>query len=245
MKKTILTATLLLAASGSLAAENTVNWGYEGQASPQHWGQLSPEFTLCSVGKNQSPVNIQGALKAQQSALALSFQPGQQEMINNGHTIQVNTQGENTLSLDGKTFTLRQFHFHAPSENTIDGEQFPMEVHFVYQDAEGALAVLGLMFRLGEANTQLEAAWQQMPAAKGQSAVLSQPVDIQNLLPKQQSFYRFSGSLTTPPCSEGVRWLVLKEAVTASAEQVQQFSNVMQHDNNRPVQPLNGRVIIN
>ena len=199
---------------------------------------------ICEIGKNQSPVNIQGALKADHDALDLSFKPGRQEIINNGHTIQVNTSGANTLQLDGKAFVLQQFHFHAPSENKINNQQFPLEAHFVYKNDEGALAVLALMFNAGQHNTLLEQVWQHMPADIGHSAWLSQALDIEGLLPDQREFYRFSGSLTTPPCTEGVRWLVLKQPVSASADQVAQFSDVMKQANNRPVQPLNGRIII-
>ncbi|MBW9305629.1 carbonic anhydrase family protein [Escherichia coli] len=142
-------------------------------------------------------------------------------------------------------FALQQFHFHAPSENEIDGKQFPLEGHFVYKDKEGSLAVLALMFNEGKANPQLTKAWQQMPAKVNQAAILTQPVDINALLPENVGVYRFSGSLTTPPCSEGVIWMVLEQPVSASAEQIRQFRSVLQHANNRPVQPLNGRVIIN
>ncbi|CAI1869673.1 carbonic anhydrase [Serratia fonticola] len=234
----------LLAASFSIGAAEHAHWGYEGQEDPAHWGKLSPDFSLCETGKNQSPVNIQGALKTQHGKLELAFQPGKQQIVNNGHTIQVNVSEGNTLRLDNDTFTLQQFHFHAPSENEIDGKQFPLEAHFVYKDKDGALAVLALMFQPGKANLQLAQAWQQMPAAVDQTAVLNKPLDIKALLPKQFNFYRFSGSLTTPPCSEGVSWLVLDQPVSASAEQISQFHSVVHHNNNRPVQPLNGRVIV-
>ena len=244
MKKSLLFATLLLAGCSGVALDHHPHWGYEGEQSPEHWGQIAPEFALCGAGQNQSPVNIQGALKAQQTPLKLSFQPGQQEIVNNGHTIQVNAHGQNTLVLDADTFVLQQFHFHAPSENQIDGKSFPLEAHFVYQNNEGALAVLALMFNQGNASRPLQQAWQHMPTQVNQPGLLSTPINIEILLPDQLDFYRFSGSLTTPPCSDGVRWLVLKQPVSASAEQIQQFRTVMQHANNRPVQPLNGRVII-
>ncbi|EAA0892685.1 carbonic anhydrase [Salmonella enterica] len=227
------------------ATEQPQHWGYEGQESPEHWGNLSPDFALCETGKNQSPVNIQGALKTQHSKPVLVFEQGKQQIINNDHTIQINVSGGNTLRLDDDTFALQQFHFHAPSENEIDGKQFPLEGHFVYKDKEGSLVVLALMFNEGKANQQLAKAWQQMPAKVNQAAILAQPVDINALLPENVGVYRFSGSLTTPPCSEGVTWMVLKQPVSASAEQIRQFRSVLQHANNRPVQSLNGRVIIN
>lgn len=227
------------------ATEHSQHWGYEGQESPEHWGKLSPDFALCETGKNQSPVNIQGALKTHHSKPVLVFEQGKQQIINNGHTIQINLSEGNTLRLDDDIFALQQFHFHAPSENEIDGKQFPLEGHFVYKDKKGSLAVLALMFNEGKANPQLTKAWQQMPAKVNQAAILTQPVDINALLPENVGVYRFSGSLTTPPCSEGVIWMVLEQPVSASAEQIRQFRSVLQHANNRPVQPLNGRVIIN
>lgn len=243
MKRKLLLAAML-AASFTVSAAEHAHWGYEGQEDPAHWGKLSPDFSLCETGKNQSPVNIQGALKTHHGQLELAFQLGKQQIVNNGHTIQVNVSAGNTLKLDDDTFTLQQFHFHAPSENEIDGKQFPLEAHFVYKDKEGALAVLALMFQEGKADAQLANAWQQMPTAVDQIAVLNKPIDIKAFLPKQFNFYRFSGSLTTPPCSEGVSWLVLDQPVSASAEQITQFRSAVHHTNNRPVQPLNGRVIV-
>ncbi|MGQ8701788.1 carbonic anhydrase [Serratia marcescens] len=236
---------IILAASFSVgAAEHSPHWGYEGWEGPEHWGTLSPDFALCETGKNQSPVNIKGALKTHHNKPRLVFQQGKQQIINNGHTIQINVSEGNTLSLDDDTFALQQFHFHAPSENEIDGKQFPLEGHFVYKDKEGFLVVLALMFKEGKTNPQLAKAWQQMPAKVDQATILTQPVDISALLPESTEVYRFSGSLTTPPCSEGVTWMVLEQAVSASAEQIRQFRSVLHHANNRPVQPLDGRVII-
>ncbi|CAI1868406.1 Carbonic anhydrase precursor [Serratia quinivorans] len=243
MKGKLLLAALLIAGFSANATEQA-HWGYEGQEDPAHWGKLSPDFSLCETGKNQSPVNVKGALKTQHDKLKLAFQPGKQQIVNNGHTVQVNVSGGNTLVLDNDTFTLQQFHFHAPSENEIDGKQFPLEAHFVYKDQQGALAVLALMFQQGKANPQLAQAWRQMPTAVDQPAILTTPLDIKALLPQNFNFYRFSGSLTTPPCSEGVSWMVLDKPVSASAEQIAQFRAVVHHANNRPLQALNGRVII-
>lgn len=245
MKGKVIFAVLLSISFSSFATERSPHWSYEGSEAPAHWGKLSPDFSLCETGKNQSPVNIQGVLKSNHGKLELAFQQGKQQIVNNGHTIQVNVSEGNTLRLDNDTFTLQQFHFHAPSENEIDGKQFPLEAHFVYKDKNGALAVLAQMFQQGKSNPQLAKAWQQIPTAVDQTAVLNKPLDIKALLPKQFNFYRFSGSLTTPPCSEGVRWIVLEQPVSASTEQINQFRSAIHHANNRPIQPLNGRIIIN
>ncbi|MBH2766609.1 carbonic anhydrase family protein [Serratia marcescens] len=246
MKMRILVSAIALTINmPAIAEELSSHWSYDGQTNPAHWDKLSPDFSLCGTGKNQSPIDIEGALNANQSPLHLSFKPqNEQKIVNNGHTIQVNTSGDNTLILDNDNFKLQQFHFHAPSENKIDGKQFPLEAHFVYKDRDGALTVLALMFKEGKSNAQLSQAWQQMPRKPGQVMKLSKPLDISSLLPNQLGFYRFSGSLTTPPCTEGVRWVVLKKAVSASAEQIKEFRSVMHHANNRPEQPLDGRVIV-
>ncbi|HHR5914072.1 TPA: carbonic anhydrase [Providencia alcalifaciens] len=245
MKGKLILGIILATCFSVRASEHSQHWGYKGQESPEHWGKLSPDFVLCETGKNQSPVNIQGALKTHHSKPVMVFEQGKQQIINNSHTIQINVSEGNTLRLDDDTFTLQQFHFHAPSENKIDGKQFPLEGHFVYKNQDGSLAVLALMFKEGPANPQLAKAWQQMPAKINQAAILTQPVDINALLPENVGVYRFSGSLTTPPCSEGVIWMVLEQPASVSAEQIRQFRSVLQHANNRPVQPLNGRVIIN
>ncbi|HFO2531861.1 TPA: carbonic anhydrase [Yersinia enterocolitica] len=246
MKRKLLLMAMLVTSFSCIAAEHAPHWGYDGQDGPENWSKISPDFSLCSTGKNQSPINIHDSLKTHHSNLQLTTQPSKQEMVNNGHTIQVNVTNGSTLVLDEDTFTLQQFHFHSPSENLIDGKQFPLEAHFVFKDKDGALAVLALMFKEGKPNQQLTEAWQKMPTEAGQSIALSKPIDIKTLSDKQQKFYRFSASLTTPQCSEGVRWIVFKEPVNISAEQVSQFSSAMKHHaNNRPVQPLNGRVIIN
>ncbi|MEB6334133.1 carbonic anhydrase [Serratia rhizosphaerae] len=243
MKSRLLIIAMLVSSFSVTAVEHT-HWSYDGDEGPDHWGKLTQDFSLCSTGKNQSPVNIQSALKTHHGKLNLTFQPGKQQIANNGHSIQINVSEGNTLTLDNTTYTLQQFHFHSPSENEIDGKRFPLEAHFVYQDNGGALAVLALMFNQGAANTQLAQAWKQMPTDVGKTAALFPPMDIKALLPKKFNYFRFSGSLTTPPCSEGVIWMVLNKPATASAQQISQFTSVIHHTNNRPIQPLNGRIII-
>ncbi|OTQ32231.1 carbonic anhydrase [Gilliamella apicola] len=244
MKQNLIIAALMLTSLSCVAEEHTSHWGYKGQEKPENWGKLSPEYSTCENGKNQSPINIDHVLKTQHENLTFSFETGKQEIVNNGHTIQVNVTGNNQLILDEQIFTLQQFHFHTPSENTIKGKHYPMEAHFVYKNKAGELTVVALMFNNGEANPEIAKAWQQMPAEVNNKIILDKAVDINTLFPKKLDYYRFSGSLTTPPCTEGVRWIVLEQAVTASDEQIQKFHSTMHHDNNRPVQPLNGRVIV-
>ena len=236
----VFTSALLLPTAN---ASETAHWGYEGEVAPTNWGHLSPEYATCSTGKNQAPIDIQHAVKTQLPAIPFAYQAGGQEIINNGHTIQVTYAAGSQLSVDGMPFTLKQFHFHAPSENLIQGKQFPLEVHLVHSDPDGNLAVVGLMFEQGAANPLLATLWQQLPQKAGDKLTLSQSVNVADLLPKDHSYYRFAGSLTTPPCSEGVRWLVLKKPMEASKEQIEQFAKLMGHPNNRPVQPVGARLI--
>ena len=165
-------------------------------------------------------------------------------MVNNGHTVQVGYAPGSTLQLDGTTFELKQFHFHAPSENLIEGKSYPLEGHLVHVSDKGEIAVVAVMFEAGKANPALAAAWSALPAKVGEIQALKTPLVAEQLLPENRDYYRFSGSLTTPPCSEGVRWLVMKQPVEVSQAQIDAFKAVMHHPNNRPVQPLNGRVVL-
>lgn len=164
--------------------------------------------------------------------------------MNNGHTIQVNYAPGSTLGVDGRTFELKQFHFHSPSENKIDGKQFPLEGHLVHADKDGNLAVLSILFELGAPNPLLGKAWPAMPAKVGDKASLPAGINVASMLPKNMDYYRFNGSLTTPPCSEGVWWLVAKKPARISQAQVDQFTKTIGFANNRPIQPVNARPVL-
>ncbi len=242
MKKTILASTLLITSFSAFAGGHA-EWGYSGDKGPDSWARLSPDYTACA-GRNQSPVNLDGFIASDLKPISFHYKPGGREILNNGHTVQINYTEGSRISIDGKDFKLLQFHFHAPSENHIKGKSYPLEAHLVHADDQGHLAVIAVMFEKGRANLGLKNAWQHMPEKSGDKQELAAAVDVNSLLPADRSYYRFNGSLTTPPCSEGVRWLVMKHPMTASADQVEAFKHVMHHDNNRPVQPLNARVIL-
>lgn len=245
MKKQILTVLLSgLISSTTALAEDKAHWGYSGHEGPEHWAELSAEFGSCGSGKNQSPINLTGMIEGSLPNMAVSYKPGGNEVVNNGHTIQVNYQPGSTISVAGKTFELKQFHFHSPSENHIEGQSYPMEGHFVHADNDGNLAVIAVMYKIGKANTELEKAWAHMPHEAGIKHPLQKMINAGRLLPHKSDYYRFNGSLTTPPCTEGVNWFVMKYYDTASQEQIEKFVHAMHHDNNRPVQPLNARVVI-
>ncbi len=242
---TLLSATVALALFSTVSiAENHLHWGYTGHGSPAEWASLSPKNKLCGIGKNQSPINVSSSLDADLDAITPIYTQSSTDVVNNGHTIQVNMEAGDTLNIDGISFDLKQFHFHAPSENHIDGKLFPLEAHFVHLDKDGNIAVLALMFENGDENKELAKIWAKMPAdANGKSDVKLANIAAA-LLPQNKDYYRFNGSLTTPPCTEGVRWLVLKTAVTISKAQVDKFLSIMKHHNNRPIQNTNARMII-
>lgn len=239
-----LTASVLSTAAFAEEHHHGPHWAYDGAEGPEHWSELDAKFSVCNIGKNQSPVNLTGFIKSELAPIAFNYKAGGDQIINNGHTVQVNFTEGSSITLNGQTFALKQFHVHSPSENQINGKSFPMEAHFVHADANGNLAVIAVMFEEGKANTELEKAWKAMPHEADEKVTLKENVLGTSIMPDDKSYYRFNGSLTTPPCSEGVTWLVLKHAVTASKAQIENFTHVMHHHNNRPVQPINARPIL-
>lgn len=242
MKKTLVAVVMVLLSS-SLFSAMGAEWEYSGEAGPDNWAKLSPEYYACA-GKNQSPINLTGFIKARLKPIIFSYRGGSAEILNNGHTVQLKALPGSSISVDGILFDLTQFHFHAPSENLINGKSFPMEAHLVHADKDGNLAVVAVMFTEGKANKALEKAWAQMPEKEGDKVTLSSRISPLEILPPNRDYYRFNGSLTTPPCTEGVRWLVMKHPISASKEQIEKFVHVMHHPNNRPVQPVNARTVL-
>jgi carbonic anhydrase len=228
------------------------HWNY-GEAGPAVWATLSPSFAACAAGKSQSPIDIvppspsevpAAAMSYGRAALRIVHHEHMADGINNGHTVQINYGGADTLVVGDERFVLLQYHFHAPSEHTISGRHAPMEMHLVHKSAAGNLAVLGVLIEEGAANAAFAPVWANLPTAKGMETHYQDvEVDVDDLLPANRAAYRYSGSLTTPPCSEGVRWFVLATPIQLSAEQVAAFKAVVQ-GNNRPVQPLNDRPVV-
>ena len=216
----------------------TPHWDYEGEMGPARWVK---EFPTCGKGTKQSPLNIKGPFVKQRVDLAPSYKPGPLTMLNNGHTIQVNIPAGSKLRIDGVAYDLLQFHFHRPSEEQIEGKPMAMVAHFVHKSADGKLAVIGVLLKEGNENPNIKTLWSNLPAAEGP------PVDVPdvifnpaNLLPRELDFWSYDGSLTTPPCTEGVRFFILRSPVNISKEQVNAFPFKM---NARPVQPQNNREI--
>ncbi len=229
----------------TVAAEagHHAHWSYSGAEGPTHWADLDPAYAACAAGFAQSPVDVSGALDATLPPLVIDYQGLGQDVVNNGHTIQVNVAPGSTLTLDGRTFTLKQFHFHTPSEDKMNGESFAMEGHLVHADPEGHLAVISVLYRLGAENPVIAQVWNAMPERTDTPAAPPAPIDPAALLPTDKGYFRFDGSLTTPPCTEGVRWIVLKAPMTVSQSQVDRLTAAMHGANSRPVQPVNARVI--
>jgi carbonic anhydrase len=242
IKKTLLLATTLLL-SNAVTANSAAHWGYSGHQGPENWAKLSGDNFACS-GKNQSPIDLTGFVESDLTPLKFSYKSGGNEVVNNGHTVQVNYQAGSVMSIDGQAFNLLQFHFHAPSENHINGHSYPLEAHLVHANKKGDLAVVAVMFEQGESNSLLKQAWSTMPNHKSEHHKLSAVVNVSDMLPKNRDYYRFNGSLTTPPCSEGVRWLVMKNAVQASKQQIDSFKKALHEPNNRPLQAINARTVL-
>lgn len=241
MKKTLIAVSLALFTSGAFASGGA-DWGYSGDTGPQNWVKLSPEYSACS-GSNQSPINITDLVEAELEPVVFNYDAGSSAILNNGHTVQVNTQAGSSILVDGIEFELKQFHFHVPSENQLHGKSFPMEAHLVHADKDGNLAVVAVLIKEGGANEALAKAWQQMPE-EGQTLTLDSDISPLEILPANRDYYRFNGSLTTPPCSEGVRWIVMKHNISASKQQIDQFLHQLGHHNNRPVQAINARTVL-
>jgi len=220
------------------ADTHAVHWDYEGAMGPENWGK---EFPTCGKGKSQAPLNIKGPFEKVRFSVAPDYKQGQLKILNNGHTIQVNVPAGSKIRIDGKPYDLLQFHFHRPSEEHIDGKPSAMVVHFVHKNTEGELAVLGVMLREGNENPGIKTLWTHAPKAEGPEVVPDGVMfNPANLLPKEMDFFHYDGSLTTPPCTEKVKFFILKTQVNIAKEQVSDFPFKM---NARPVQPANGRPI--
>lgn len=243
-KNNFVTATAILCFSLSgFAFAAGPDWSYSGKTGPADWGNLSAEFQTCKLGMAQAPLNIntQSVEKATVGPIKTLYTPTAGEVVNNGHTIQVNLANGGQANLGGKDYKILQYHFHTPSEETLDGKAYPLNVHMVHQSSDGKLAVIGVFFKEGKENLALKDIFANLPAQEGKVG-LKANFDASTLLASSTSFYSYVGSLTTPPCSEGVSFYILKNPIEMSQAQLAAFQKVFPM-NARPVQPLNGRKI--
>ena len=238
MKKFVLALGVSLFAVQPVLASD---WGYRFGNGAHRWGDISPDYALCKTGQEQSPINISAFLKTDLPALTPSYQAVPLEVANTGKSVQVNAAAGGFV-LNGNAYRLEHVHFHTPSEHYIDGAPYPMELHMVHKSDGGALAVIGVMLKVGEHNPVIEGIWQNVPAAGEAKPVSGVSINPADLLPSGRDYYMYDGSLTTPPCSEGVTWFVMKDSITLSPIQLKAFQAVFPV-NARPINLLNDRVV--
>jgi len=219
------------------------HWNYEAETGPANWGELSAEFRVCEFGFEQAPIDLKGAVRAQLTGVEPDFRTMPLKIVNNGHTIQVNCEPGSQSRIEGEIFELLQFHFHHPSEHLLSGRAFEMEMHFVHKSAAGKLAVLGVFVQKGAEKGSLEPIWASMPMKAGSVQEIETRIDPAALLPTSRSIFRYQGSLTTPPCSEGVLWTLFQQPIEMSEAQIRKFAGLFPV-NARPAMPLNRRFLL-
>ena len=228
--------------AGKKQAHSGVDWGYTGSGAAHNWGDLDKQYKSCKKGMKQSPVNISKFMQKEMEPLKAAYGQSPLMVVNNGHTVQVNYKEGSKLISGEKMYHLKQFHFHTPSEHYIDGTPYPMEVHFVHQADDGELAVVGVMMKIGKKNETIGQIWSHIPKSGETNMPKDLKVSAADLLPRTGIYYKYDGSLTTPPCTEGVKWHVMQDPIEISQEQLTAFQALFPV-NARPVQPLKGRVI--
>jgi carbonic anhydrase len=245
---------------------STKHWSYKGDTGPAHWGSLSENYALCASGKKQSPVDITENVKADLPPLQFDYGMTKMGLVRNDHnlyavhpaalaylrdpqSVDFATVKLDSLSIDGETYELLQFHPHTPSEEAINGKRADMVIHLVHQNAQDKLAVVAVLFKQGKANPSVAKMWEGLSLTSREDkpheikARKEVQIDVSQLLPEEKNYYTLEGSLTTPPCTEGVKWIVLKQTVSISAQQLAQYEEIYSH-NARPLQPLNGRQVL-
>lgn len=244
MRLTIAVLALALQVASIAQEHKSGHWDYDGDEGPDHWAALSPEFVLCQSGHRQSPIDIREARKADLPPLQVDYKPSPLHIIDNGHTVMINYAPGSSIRVGDKQYLLKQFHFHRPSEERVNGKAYEMSVHLVHADEQGNLAVVAVLLQRGEGNALIDELWTDMPREKEHEEQLDKvQINAKVLLPPDLAYYTFSGSLTTPPCTENVTWFVLEQPVTVSGAEIQQFEKLYRH-NARPVEPLYDRVVL-
>ena len=240
----VLALTLLSSLVAFAQEHKSGHWGYDGNEGPSHWGDMSPEFAPCKSGHHQSPIDIRNPQKTDLPPIHFDYKPSPLHIIDNGHTILINYAAGSSIRVGDKQYTLKQFHFHRPSEEKIDGKTYDMVAHLVHSDQDGNLAVVAVLLEKGNNNPLIRELWSDLPKEKEKEELLDTvTINVANLLPPDTGYFTFSGSLTTPPCSENVTWFVLKHPVAITAEEIEQFTKLYRHDA-RPTQPLYDRVVL-
>jgi carbonic anhydrase len=239
----LLVAGFSLATVAERSTAESAHWTYAGDHGPAHWAELSAEYAACGIGVHQSPIDIDNPIAAELPPLRYDYQSIGTTIVNNGHTLQISAAPGSRLIVDDESFALQQLHFHSPSEHHINGEAFLMEAHFVHQNTEGDLAVVAVLYRQGPQNEVLATLGQLAPEEVGSVSNLEFDFKLISDRTNPASYYRYTGSLTTPPCTEGVRWFVSKSIHTISVEQRDEFVELIGEDARGP-QPLNSRLVL-
>jgi carbonic anhydrase len=224
------------------AQEMHVHWGYDGAGAPANWGKIDPKNSTCDVGKRQSPIDIRPGISVDLEPIKFNYKPTKYRVLDNGHTIQVNVGAGSTIEVQGKRFELAQFHFHKPSEERINGRPYPMVIHFVHKDWDDNLAVIAVLLDEGSESPTLQSIWNNMPLEASSEVLAGDVIEPMRLLPDNRAYWTYMGSLTTPPCTENVLWMVMKNPMQVSPEQIGIFARLYKN-NARPIQPSNGRLI--
>lgn len=218
------------------------HWSYEGDSGPANWSKINVDWAKCGNGSRQSPIDIRDGMKVELEQISFDYHPSSFNVVDNGHTVQVGVSGGNYITVQNRMFELQQFHFHRPSEERINGKAFEMVVHLVHRDAEGRQAVLALLLERGAPQATIQTVWNNLPLEKFETMQPTILLDPAEMLPARRDYYTYMGSMTEPPCSEGVLWMVMKQPVQASPAQMALFSRLYPL-NARPIQPGNGRII--
>lgn len=234
--------TLPSVAVAASAARPEVPWSYTGDNGPDRWGQLLPDWKQCAVGTRQSPIDIRDTIRVDQEPIRFDYRASRFSVVDTGHTIQVNVSSGNFIEIMGRRFELQQFHFHRPSEERINGRQYDMVVHLLHKDSDGRLAMIAVLLERGQDQALVQTVWNYLPLERGDAYDAPVSIDLNQLLPKDRAYFTYMGSLTTPPCSEGVLWMVLRQPVQVSSQQISIFSRLYPM-NARPLQAAGGRLI--
>ncbi|OWQ93760.1 carbonate dehydratase [Roseateles aquatilis] len=229
-------------AAAASAAKTAIPWSYAGEGAPDRWGQLQPEFRQCAIGTRQSPIDLRDTIKVDQEKIQFDYHASNFSVVDNGHTIQVNVAPGNAIQIMGRRYELAQFHFHRPSEERINGRQYDMVAHLVHKDADGRLAVIAVLLERGQDQALIQTVWNYLPLERGDTYEAPVQIDLTQLLPKDRAYFSYMGSLTVPPCTEGVLWMVFRQPVPVSTQQISVFSRLYPM-NARPLQAQSGRLI--
>ena len=235
-----------LVAANPAAVSATASWNYIGETGPAHWGELDPTYVTCADGSAQSPINVKGATKQNLKNIKFDYVSGEAGVFNNGHTVEAEPLGDaatSSIKIGSTVYPFLQFHFHAPSEHKVNGKRYPLEIHFVHKTEANEIAVVGVLVEAGKENAAWDEFVNAIPFASPVAEDTLIELDWEKLLPKNRQTYRYDGSLTTPGCTEGVKWNLFSTVIEMSPLQIESFRNAYA-GNARPVQPLNGRTIL-